>query len=75
VPETQIEFDRERAESWRSEIVKARIRLAEPGLAYEQRSDLWSIVDFREWCLRMMVTDYRAELEQIDREIETALRP
>ena len=75
MPETQIEFDRERAESWRSEIVKARIRLAEPGLSYEQRSDLWSIVDFREWCLRMMVTDYRAELEQIDREIETALRP
>ena len=63
-----------RALQWRREIVQARIRLAETGLSYTQRRELWQIVDFREWCLRMLVRDFPAELERIDREIEHALR-
>jgi hypothetical protein len=46
----------------------------ESSLSYVQRRELWQIVDFREWCLRMQVRDYPNELERIDREIEHALR-
>ena len=37
---------------------------------YTQRAELWRIVDYREWCLKMLVQDFPAELERIDREIE-----
>jgi len=65
---------RARASSWRREIVQARIRLADERLSYTQRRELWQIVDVREWCLKMLVRDFPAELEQIDREIEHELR-
>ena len=58
----------------RSEIVQARIRLADEGLTYNQRAELWRIVDYRELCLQMLVRDFPAELERIDREIEHELR-
>ena len=65
---------RARAKSWRREIVQARIRLADDGLSNAQRTELWQVVDCREWCLKMLVQDFPAELERIDREIETELR-
>ena len=73
VPGT-VEFIHARAQLWRREIVQARIRLAEEGLTYNRRAELWRIVDYREWCLQMLVRDFPAELERIDREIEHELR-
>jgi hypothetical protein len=69
-----IEFVSARAQAWRREIVQARIRLADDDLSSPQRTELWRIVDYREWCLKMLVPDFPAELERIDREIENALR-
>ena len=43
-------------------------------LTYTQRPEFWQIVDCREWCLRMLVRDFPAELERIDREIEHEFR-
>ena len=59
---------------WRREIVQARIRLTDDELTYPQRIELWRIVDYREWCLQMLVWDFPGELEHIDREIEHELR-
>jgi hypothetical protein len=75
VPEAKIEFIHHRAQSWRREIVQARIRLADSDLPRNQRAELWRVVDYREWCLKMLVADFSAELERIDREIEDELRP
>jgi hypothetical protein len=74
VPSHPFDFIREHASEWRREIVQARIRLADDGLNYTQKMDLWRVVDCREWCLRMVVEDFPAELELIDREIEDELR-
>ena len=54
--------------------MQARIRLADDDLTYNQRAELWRVVDCREWCLKMLVRDFPAELERIDREIEHELR-
>ena len=64
----------ERARRWRREIVRARIKLADEGLRPAQRAELWQVVDCSEWSLRMLVEDFPAELERIDREIENELR-
>lgn len=74
MPKTPTEFHHARAQTWRREIVQARIRLADDNLSRNQRTELWRIVDYREWCLKMMVADFAAELEKIDREIEHELR-
>ena len=74
VPKVQNEFVDARAQSWRRDIVQARIKLADEGLTYNQRHELWQVVDCREWCLKMLVRDFPAELERIDREIEHELR-
>ena len=74
MPKTPDDFLHSRAQTWRREIVQARIRLADDDLTYTQRAELWRIVDYREWCLKMMVADFPAELEQIDRDIENELR-
>ena len=73
VPDLPIDVT-ERTGLWRSEIVRARIRLAEHGLSPAQRAELWQVVDCWEWCLRLVVPDFPLELERVDREIETALR-
>jgi hypothetical protein len=39
-------------------------------LTDEQRSQLWLLIDSREWFIRMVAKDYNAELEQIDRQLE-----
>jgi hypothetical protein len=74
VPDGTVEFIHARTQLWRREIVQARIRLADEGLTYAQRAELWRIVDYREWCLQILVRDFPAELERIDREIEHELR-
>jgi len=74
VPKVPTEFIDARAKSWRRDIVQARIKLADEGLTYHQRTELWQVVDCREWCLKMLVQDFPAELERIDREIENELR-
>ena len=65
---------RPRAKTRHRDIVQARIKLADEGLTYNQRTELWQVVDCREWCLKMLVQDFPAELERIDREIENELR-
>jgi hypothetical protein len=74
VPKVQTDVVQSRAKSWRRDIVQARIKLADEGLSYNQRRELWQVVDCREWCLKMLVQDFPAELERIDREIENELR-
>jgi hypothetical protein len=74
VPNGSVEFIHARTQLWRREIVRARIRLADEDLSYNERAELWRIVDYREWCLQMLVRDFAAELERIDREIEHELR-
>jgi hypothetical protein len=74
VPKVPTDHIRARAKAWRRDIVQARIKLAEHGLSQSQRSELWQIVDVREWCLKMLVADFPEELERIDREIENELR-
>jgi hypothetical protein len=59
---------------WRQEIVQARIKLIEPGLSEATRQRLWERIDCRESLLKLVATDYEAELEQIDRAIENELR-
>ena len=62
------------ARPWRREIVKARIELADESLSSARRAELWQVVDCCEWSLKLLVADFPAELERIDREIEAALR-
>ena len=59
----------------RKEVVAARLKLcANRTLSDAQRSELWLLVDGREWFIRMVAKDYQAELEQIDRELESELQ-
>lgn len=74
MPDRPFDYVQERTRVWRREIVQARIRLADARLNWAQRAELWQVVDCREWCLKVMVEDFHAELERIDREIEAALR-
>jgi len=64
----------DQARPWRREIVKARIELAGEDLSSARRAELWQVVDCCEWSLKLLVADFPAELERIDREIEAALR-
>ena len=58
----------------RREVVDARIRLAtDRSLSDERRVALWTLIDSREWFLKMVAKDYAAELERIDRELELEL--
>jgi len=75
VPKLATVSAQKRATQWRREIVLARIKLADEGLSYNARAELWQVVDCREWCLKMLVDDFPEELERIDREIEDELRP
>ena len=74
MPNGTVDYIRERASQWRREIVQARIMLADEELSLARRAELWRIVDSREWSLKMLVADFPAELERIDREIEDELR-
>jgi len=59
----------------RRDVVAARLKLcANRTLSDAQRSELWLLVDGREWFIRMVAKDYQAELEQIDRELESELQ-
>jgi hypothetical protein len=58
----------------RRDVVAARIKLAtDQSLADEHRVALWTLIDSREWFLKMVAKDYAAELERIDRELEIEL--
>lgn len=58
----------------RKDIVTTRLKLcANRALSDTQRSELWRLVDSREWFIRMVAKDYQEELEQIDRELESEL--
>ena len=61
--------------AWRSEIVQARIKLANENLSPETIRELWTIVDCREACIKLGGGDLEAEMELVDREIEAALMP
>jgi hypothetical protein len=74
VPDGPIDFASGPAAQWRRELVSARIRLADEGLNAAERAALWSVVDWRERCLKLLVDDFDAELERIDRLIEAELR-
>ena len=60
--------------TFRQDIVNARIKLASPNLSPEQQRELWQIVECHEWFIKMLTPTYEAELEQIDRDLEVALR-
>lgn len=58
----------------RRDVVAARIRLAtDRSLNDENRGALWTLIDSREWFLKMVAKDYPGELERIDRELEIEL--
>ena len=60
--------------SCRKDIAAARLKLGTNRTLNEaQRSELWLLVDSREWFIRMVAKDYTAQLEQIDRELEAEL--
>ena len=59
---------------WRRDIVKARIRLVSEKLPAQRQDALWQGIDCREWFIKMVADDFRAELEVIDRMIEAELR-
>lgn len=59
---------------FRQDIVNARIKLASPNLSPKQQRELWQIVECHEWFIKMLAPTYEAELEQIDRDLEVALR-
>ena len=59
----------------RRDIVASLIKIAsETGRPYRLR-ELWRVVEARENLLRLVATDYDAELEQIDRDLEAVCRP
>jgi len=74
VPSGIDDYFHDQARPWWREIVKARIELADEGLSSARRAELWQVVDCCEWSLKLLVADFPAELERIDREIEAALR-
>lgn len=58
----------------RSDVAAARLRLScNRTLTEAQRNEIWLLVDSSEWFIRMVAKDYDAELERIDRELETEL--
>jgi hypothetical protein len=60
--------------SCRRDIAMARLRLSSNrSLTDAERDEIWLLVDRREWFIRMVAKDYNAELERIDRELETEL--
>lgn len=59
---------------WRRDIVKARIRLVSEQLPEQRQDALWWAIDCREWFIKMVADDFHAEMETIDRMIETELR-
>ena len=59
--------------SCRRDVAAARLRLSSRVLTDSQRNEIWLLVDSREWFIRMVAKDYDAELERIDRELETEL--
>lgn len=59
---------------WRRDIVKARIRLVSEKLPEQRQESLWQGIDCREWFIKMVADDFRAEMEVIDRMIEVELR-
>jgi hypothetical protein len=61
--------------AWRHEIVKARIKLADENLPAHTIRELWTIIDCREACIKLGGTDFEAEMELVDREIEAELTP
>jgi len=59
---------------FRRDVVNAWIKLASSSVTPEQQRDLWKIIDCHEWFVRALTCTYEAELEQIDRDLEAALR-
>jgi hypothetical protein len=58
----------------RSDIVYARMRLSSNRhLDDKARAELWSIVDARQWFLRMVSKDFQTELAQIEGELRAEL--
>jgi hypothetical protein len=74
VPDLAIETMDDLVASWRREIVTTRIKLASGRLSQVEERSLWQIVDARERFIRIASKDFEAEMERIDREIESALR-
>lgn len=59
---------------WRREIVQARIKMVSERLSARQEAELWNAIEARERYIKLAARNFEAELEQIDREIEHALR-
>jgi hypothetical protein len=59
---------------WRRDIVKARIKLVSEELPAQRQDAIWQAIDCREWFIKMVADDFHAEMETIDRMLETELR-
>ena len=59
---------------WRRDIVKARIQLVSEKLPAQRQDALWWAIDCREWFIKMVAEDFHAEMETIDRMLESELR-
>ena len=59
---------------WRRDIVKARIKLVSEELPAQRQDAIWQAIDCREWFITMVADDFHAEMETIDRMLETELR-
>jgi hypothetical protein len=60
--------------AWRAEIVRARIALADEDISRGECLELWSIVDSHEALIKLSNSHFPSEMEQVDRELEAALR-
>ena len=74
MPETSSTNLNELVAYWRREIVQARIKMVSERLSPRQEAELWNAIEMRERYIKLATQDFAAELEQIDRDIETALR-
>ena len=60
----------------RTDIIFARKKLATDRSLNEQaRTELWFIIEAREWFLKRISSDFKAEIEQIEHELERELNP
>src|SRR5690242_20728234 len=58
----------------RKDVLMARVKLAtDRDLDEEERRELWSIIDARQWFIERVAQNYDADLDAIDQELEAEL--
>ena len=73
---SQLESTKRLLAFCRTDIIFARKKLAtERALDEKARDGLWFIIEAREWVLKHISGDFKAEIEQVERELERELNP